>query len=78
MYPNPQSAQPASAAQTSGTAPTRPMASPWMIHEMTSESFRPYTSAITPVGTSKTKTAASITVPTRTSSSGFSSTVLIR
>ncbi len=67
VQPNPQSAQPTSAAQNWGTAPTRIVALPITSREITTESLRPYRSATTPVGTSNTKTDASITEPTSTS-----------
>ena len=74
VTPKPQSAQPTSAAQNCGTAPTRIVAEPITTQAITSESLRPYRSATTPVGTSNTKTEISITVPTSTSWSGLSPT----
>ena len=71
VTPNPQSVQPTSAAQNSGTAPTRIVPGPMIAQAITTESFRPYRSATIPVGTWNRNTAASITVPTRTSCSGL-------
>ncbi|MBA3366299.1 MAG: hypothetical protein H0U03_11035 [Actinobacteria bacterium] len=49
-----------------------------MQNEITTERLRPNRSAMMPVGTSQMRTADSITVPTRTSSSGLKPTVLTK
>ena len=74
VTPKPQSAQPTSAAQNSGTAPTRIVPGPMIEQAITIESFLPYRSATIPVGTWKTNTVSSMTEPTSTSWSGVSPT----
>ena len=70
VYDKPQKPQSTMIAKGAENTPTSIHATPMPRYPTISDNLRLYVSATTPVGTSKTKIAASIAVPMRTSWSG--------